>query len=572
MRAPKKRRRRRRSGGADPQPQNPARLVKTSLEIESAPATTIVDRPLTSAEIAEVKQHFRFLRDHRKNLKLKLNAQEDLLLNGAREPTSRGICHHLLSKVDYSRVVAVTARLAPTDRPSFVAGVLRFKNELPLLLLYLESLKDSGHKGAVAALESALDALDFGSVSEGQMRRVLELVVESFDSAGRATLLFGLLQSSTFRNAFDDSLSKLPDALSELLAPLRAVHAAVIMNSPSPAGSTELARGLCLLLDAGLPGFERRSVSNRLRFLELALTEHPGSFSEHTRGIERLLDGLDPAAPRTEALEQTYLSGLLHRGNDQRAAARLKRRLERVPADGVARALLQAVEAPRVGRVALLAPKRQSPAPAELLPGYCLVTQRPVWVRLGTTDDRHDMVELSALLRSLVVPGVVRARPPAPDSPPFTIAPRAGTLLRAQSLKHPNPGAAISQQLLELIACLASTGIRLPDADLMRFELEGRDRLRLLNAWGAERVAPQTATTAMLELCRKNLVQNDWLTDDERERLRSAPDFPELVSVLAEKVDALPVAGDAAFAPAAPGGKRRRRGRSAESKAGDPLC
>jgi hypothetical protein len=54
-----------------------------------------------------MKEHFKFLRQHRKLLKLRLNATEDLLLNGVKDPVHRGVCQHLLAKVEKDRVLQV---------------------------------------------------------------------------------------------------------------------------------------------------------------------------------------------------------------------------------------------------------------------------------------------------------------------------------------------------------------------------------------------------------------------------------------------------------------------------------
>jgi len=65
---------------------------------------------LDAAEVAEMKQHLAFLRRYKDILRLKLNAAEDLLVNGQREPTDRGVCRHLLGKVERSVVEAAVAR------------------------------------------------------------------------------------------------------------------------------------------------------------------------------------------------------------------------------------------------------------------------------------------------------------------------------------------------------------------------------------------------------------------------------------------------------------------------------
>src|SRR5690606_38781563 len=73
------------------------------------------EEPLTEDEVRHLKEAFRFLKDHRSVLKLRVNASEDLLLNGKRDPTHRGVCQHLLSKVEKVKVLGASERLPPKE-------------------------------------------------------------------------------------------------------------------------------------------------------------------------------------------------------------------------------------------------------------------------------------------------------------------------------------------------------------------------------------------------------------------------------------------------------------------------
>jgi hypothetical protein len=73
--------------------------------------------PLSDREKAAFAHHLEFLRRYRKLLRLRLNANENLIVDGAREPENRGICQHLLAKVAWvaaflfrPRVAAATSR------------------------------------------------------------------------------------------------------------------------------------------------------------------------------------------------------------------------------------------------------------------------------------------------------------------------------------------------------------------------------------------------------------------------------------------------------------------------------
>jgi hypothetical protein len=72
--------------------------------------TTATHEPLTPDEVVEMRQHLAFLREHKEALRLRLNAAEDLLVNGRRDPSDRGVCHHLLGKVDRALIEAAVGR------------------------------------------------------------------------------------------------------------------------------------------------------------------------------------------------------------------------------------------------------------------------------------------------------------------------------------------------------------------------------------------------------------------------------------------------------------------------------
>ena len=197
-----------------------------SRQPESVDLDKNAEEPLTKQEIGVLRDHFRFLREHRKDLRLKVNANEDLLLNGAREPVHRGVCHHLLAKVQRRNVLAAVERLDPARAARLLAGVIRFSSELEYVLLFLEKIKQSSSPAeATAALSQGLQRIEFDQVSSAQMRRVLQLMTELFEEKERPALLLGMLESPSFRDAFDKSTEDLPEALAHLVLPLRAAQA-----------------------------------------------------------------------------------------------------------------------------------------------------------------------------------------------------------------------------------------------------------------------------------------------------------------------------------------------------------
>jgi hypothetical protein len=77
------RRGRNRRGRGGRGPSNRAARV-LSKQTEAVDLDKNADEPLTTQEAAVLRDHFRFLRENRKELRLKVNANEDLLLNGVR--------------------------------------------------------------------------------------------------------------------------------------------------------------------------------------------------------------------------------------------------------------------------------------------------------------------------------------------------------------------------------------------------------------------------------------------------------------------------------------------------------
>ena len=179
-------------------------------------------RRVISAEIAEFKEHFQFLAKHRKVLKLKTNSQEDLLLSGAREPERRGVCLHLLKKVDRQSVNSALSRVQdPKLKTNFLAGLVRFYPDIQTVLAYLESLKESVSKGeAAAALSVGLERLILPRYPLPRCAGCSILCVSVFDRSVLPQVMLGLLGSHTFRKALDGSLDGLPPAPRDIFEPL----------------------------------------------------------------------------------------------------------------------------------------------------------------------------------------------------------------------------------------------------------------------------------------------------------------------------------------------------------------
>jgi len=183
-----KRRRRRHGRPPDhtPRPSGP-----NGLSPIAEPRRLDLDRPVTEPlspdETREMAAHLLFLRTYKRLLGLSLNATEDLLINGDREPSDRGICKHLLSKVDRRLVEKVLARdtmkADARARTRFLAGIVRLNRDVSFLIWYLQALAEvADRREAAAAFALTVDRIDFARMSNAQTSDLLELIVRTFDA------------------------------------------------------------------------------------------------------------------------------------------------------------------------------------------------------------------------------------------------------------------------------------------------------------------------------------------------------------------------------------------------------
>lgn len=474
-----RRRRRKRAPTAPAPVEVVARAVEAKPLLEGKP----IEEPLSAEELAELKLQLRFLREHRRTLQLRVNAHEDLLLNGVREPERRGVVQYLLSKVDRARVFGAAERLEPASATRLVEGVLRISPTLDYLLLYLECVQRSAPGArAISALVGALTRIDFSAVSASQMRRVLELIVELYEPAQLPQVLFGLFENKAFREAFDASAPELPEALARIVVPLRAVELAVLRDQPGRFGAERLAQGVALLLEGDVSLLSRHPAPARQRLFSVALATGQGRRRAARAGLGALLGSL-PAPVRGElglALAREWIAA-----GEEQAAKALLRELDAAPA----RRWLEALERPRRGRFALLGSAERPHVPA---------------LHLDTLEGA--MLHLGSPPPPLVAPGVapLLGSGVTEQGQPWFAVVRLGQ--RLSSLVGRRPGVPPSTLLpvcaeaARLLALLAQLGLALPDAQLGRFELDATERLWLTDWTGALGAAPEQAARAHAEL------------------------------------------------------------------------
>ncbi len=453
------------------------------------------DEPLDAAEQVEMRRHLRFLNEHRKILRIRVNAAEDLMLNGSKPPTDRGLCKHLLGKVDRTAVDGALERLSdPPTRSRLLGAVVQFSDDPGFLVSYLESLQDgASRREAAGAFAASTARLDFDELGEARMQRLLGPIAAIFEGPERAQVLFGLLHNDGFREAYESVEPLLPQDLGQALRPLRAAYTWVIEGSDEGLDQRDLARGATLLLDAPSEVLRSYPAPVQQRLLERAV-ELMGSQEAADRAAAALLEGLPHDGDAYRELALTRVAALLAQDAEPRAKWLLRQLHQAQPKRKEALGLLEAMGAARVGPFSLGWPggeKVLKAAPGQWTPAYWLGEQKRVWLRTGVDAAEIDLWNrvvgpaMAPLLLAkagkasfLAVPG--RGMPAA-------IAPRVSDAARMD----------LALQGVLILEALAGLGVVLPDARKTRFFLEDGARLVLVNLHGARKESPDAARKAL---------------------------------------------------------------------------
>lgn len=549
------RRRRRRPKRKTAPPTAASVLSEATAVVTSEPAQV----PMTPGEVARMKATLRFLREHRHTLKLKVNAAEDLLLNGRREPVDRGLCQHLLSKLDRARVIAASERLPPAEATELLAGIVRFAPEIPYVVRFLQCVKaSSDREQTAAALTQALERLELGETSTAQLRDLLLLIVEVFPRSELPVFVFTLLDRPEFRAALDRSMEGFPESLAQLLGPLRALHERIgraggpRRRRPEGVATLLAARdGAGLMLEAGRSNLGELEESVRRRLLDIGsdvhVTRRGGAPCEALVALLRGVPFRDAGARAAAGVK--LAAALLGAREDRLARQVLAEFLEGAPVTEPARRWPELLDGARVGDVAV--PRRRGRDAGEAggtrggvaldrwQRGWHVTTQREVLVRVST--DAQGLGAHAELLGRALLPGVARVvaqqLDPAADHPAFIAVDWHGRTLES-SVRGETPPEVIVAWCVEaclLLHGLALAGLELPDAAPRRFSVDGSMRLWLTDLWGARHggAGALGAHHALAQrLCRDLLEQAGVLARGESAPLDSASSTSELLAAV----------------------------------------
>jgi len=455
------------------------------------------EAPLTPAEVTEMKEHLAFLRRYREVLRLKLNAAEDLLVNQQREPSERGVCRHLLGKVDRAVIERAIEREPlhgdAAARARMLAGAVRLTADVGVLLAYLEALAHvRSHAEAAEAFAEVVRRIDFESVSATRLARLLQVLIDTFVDHERVQVLFSLLAGDAFRRAFDAALPTFPPAVAEVCTPLRAVHRRLLEDGGADAAPELLAKGLEQVLSAPDPVLRGYAEPLRAGMLELAIG--PGvSPAVADRAVGVLLPSLQRDG-RTYARFAIRRAGqLLARHVDDKARAVLQELRRAQPGARTAERWLTALDARRFGRIALAG---EPPPHGRLIAAFWLDAQRPVWLRTASAGAGERVAAEASLQAELALPGVaaVVEHGVALGLPYVAVLGPGRPLAREQSVDAPT-GLAILAAAARVLHAVALAGVALPDADVERFLCTAPPAvaLTLADLDGARRATPAVA-------------------------------------------------------------------------------
>jgi hypothetical protein len=433
-----------------------------------------------------MKEHLAFLRRYKEALRIRFNAAEDLLVQGQRPPTERGVCHHLLAKVDRGVIEQALEREPlrsdPAARSRMLAGAVRLTADVGVLLAYLEALAASRSRAEAADAFVAVAArIDFTGLSAARLARLLQVLTETFTGHERVQVLLSLLGRPGFRDVYDAAAEQLPAEVAEVCGPLRAVHRRLNDDTTKAAPTAVIVTALEQIL-AG-PDPVLRAYDEALRAGVVRLASGPGVPDALAERATRILLPTLAADARTYArLTLRRTAQLLRHHADEPARELLDALCRTQPDHRVAARWRAALGARRVGRVAIT---DEAGSGGRLRRGLWLDGQRAVWLRTAEGEAAERLAREGALQARLALAGVAPvADHGAADGAGWVAVLGAGTPLVTDPDRARGARAAftLASTAARVLHGLALRGVALPDAAPERFLLAGDDEPQLVLA------------------------------------------------------------------------------------------
>lgn len=419
----------------------------------------------------------------------------------------------------------------------------------------------SGHeavKPATAPRHETHAATPKWAVPSGdQLGTWLSEALSHCPASERAALLVSLCSHRSFRGR----LAQLGAAEQAELKPLAVVYDAVFLDAAPSVGAPqegsseplppdahdareELRRGLRAVCQGKVEILRAWPLAARERLIELAESfELDGNLQ--TDAARLFFD-----APKLVGrLGLRAVCDALSQGNDAAAKDLIKSLGGQPGVPGLLPMLTEALDGQRFGSLVILSyGGAQSRGPDPKAPkrhaGFCLESQRDVWIRTGEGAEAAAFEHYSQVHRRALLPGVVGlyAFGVTRSRKPYAAVLRKGISL-PRKLGHgwglPRVAAVcLATELTLLASGLCRAGLRLPDLDPRRFELDDEGRVWLSDLWGAELMEPKAQDAKAVGVCRDTVVgllssqpgftlPNDW-----REVLSHSADFETVVATL----------------------------------------
>jgi len=499
-------RRGRRRGDGPPQKPSVVPEVSTLVAAPTGPA------PLSEAEIAEMNEHLAFLRRYKEALRIRFNAVEDLLVNGQRPPSDRGVCHHLLAKVDRTVVERALEREPMRSdaaaRSRLLAHAVRLTADVGVLLAYLEALAASRTRAEAADAFAAVAArIDFADLSPARLARLLQVLIETFTGTERVQVLLSLLARPGFRDAYDAATDQLSPEAAEACGPLRAVHRRLHDDSPKAAPTAVIVSALEQILAAPDPVLRGFDEALRAGVLQIAFA--PGVPDALAERAARILFPTLANDPRTHAkLGLRRTAQLLRHHADEQAGELLESLCRAQPDHRIAGRWRAALAAPRVGRVAVT----DGPtAGGRLQRGFWLDGQRAVWLRTVEGEAAERLAREGALQARLALPGIAAvADHGAADGTGWVAVTGIGTgsgvplVIDVERPRSARTAFTLAAGAARVLHALALRGVALPDAAPERFLVTTDDepQLALADLDGVREDAPSAVLPVHAAIAR----------------------------------------------------------------------
>jgi hypothetical protein len=497
-----------------------------------------------------MRRHLAYFRRYRRVLRLRVNAREARLVDGAEEPTHRGACKHLLGKLDRGAITAALARRPLVDDPAaraeFLAGAARVSTDVGVLLDYLETLRTvRTHAARVRAFADAVERIDFAGLSAARTKRLLTLMHDVHGEEELVHVLFGLLANDSFRSTFDQHAGELDPEVVARFAPLRAVYRALRGRSPVKLERPALEKGLRELLTGSADALDAHRRSTRERLATVAL-ELGAAWAVDCAGVFRVLKDAPPEGPVALRVGRLRAFQLVQLRREDEALSSLETLHAAHPDDSEIAELLTWLRRPRLGRLAV-----SSATAAPLRRAFHLTRLTPVLARVAPVEQFATAAELHA---SACLPGVAPVLDSGGEGELTWVAiPPGPTLAEALAAKKRNleMGLAllVATDGVRVFRALALAGIFLPDADPARFLLDlsgDQPHLVLADLCGATAAEPNASAQAMVPVavawCRTALAWPPFrgghlrreVPDALTDSLDNATDLASLVATLVE--------------------------------------